>query len=423
MKRLFVLLGLLSSFFVQAQEQTQKFGIKFKGYIRTETFWDSRQTATSREGNVPLYPKAEVLDKKDKDINSQPSFNMMTIVTRMKAVVSAPDVLGAKTSGAIEIDFLGNADGTINMPRMRHAFIKLNWDKMEILTGQYWHPMFPVECYPDVIAWGAALPVAPLSRAPQMRFTYKPTSDFRISLAALSQRDFSSTGPAGRSSEYLRNSAIPELQFQFVGGASSNFKYGFTAGYKTLVPRLVNELKQKVDETVSSYNFNAFAKYKNDKFSVALQGLYGQDLYQFIMLGGYAIAKDGSSFNLNPAVNTPAVDDLSYTNVPAGSVWTEIEYKFKPFSAALFAGYTKNFGAEEEVYQTDAISTVFARGSDIDYIYRIAPRVAYKVGKFKFVGEVTRTTAAYGTPDEELKVQDSEEISSYRYLVSAFLFF
>jgi hypothetical protein len=34
------------------------------------------------------------------------------------------------------------------MFRLRHAFIKFNWNTTELLIGQYWHPLFVTTCYP-----------------------------------------------------------------------------------------------------------------------------------------------------------------------------------------------------------------------------------------------------------------------------------
>jgi hypothetical protein len=39
---------------------------------------------------------------------------------------------------------------------------------------------------------------------------------------------------------------------------------------------------------------------------------------------------------------------------------------------------------------------VFARGTNIEYVYRISPRVAFKRGKTTIAVEVEYTTAAYG---------------------------
>lgn len=424
MKKLLLLLVVAWQLSAFSQENKQKFGIKLSGFINTEAFWDSRQVIAAREGDVLLYPANEKMGTNNKDINAKANFNMLSVFSRIKTTVSVPDVFGAKTTGVIEMDFAGNSDARVNTPRMRHAFIKLAWEKMELITGQYWHPIFAADCYPEVLHWGGGLPMAPLSRAPQIRVTLKPTNKFSVSVVALSERDFVSPGPDGANSSYLRNSAMPELQVQVLGSLSKSLKYGFSGGYRTLVPRLSNRLGEVVEEKIGSYNANAFIKYKSEKITFALQGIYGQNMNSYIMLGGYAVSAEQSDI---------ANDNLSYVNLPTSSVWTELGYNFASFNLTLFAGYTKNHGADEDVVKSinyttssggiETKSTVYTRGGDIDYVYRFAPRLSYKVGRFRFGTEFVQTTAAYGTANNQMQVEDTKEVTNYRVLFSSFLSF
>ncbi len=53
-----------------AQEK-KKFKLKFSGFVKTDIFYDSRQTVSVREGHFLLYPKNELPDPDGADINAK----------------------------------------------------------------------------------------------------------------------------------------------------------------------------------------------------------------------------------------------------------------------------------------------------------------------------------------------------------------
>ena len=81
MKKQLLLLSIALFFSViaNAQEKEKKFGIAFSGFVKTDIFYDTRQTVNIREGHFLLYPDKEVLDANNKDLNAKPSFNMLSI--------------------------------------------------------------------------------------------------------------------------------------------------------------------------------------------------------------------------------------------------------------------------------------------------------------------------------------------------------
>ncbi len=410
-------LAFLFTFFItshlaksQTQENEEKpKWVEFHGFVNYEMMYDTRQSVTPREGEIYLFPKPVEYDRFGNDINDQGKLQMFTFHTRLKAALKGPDIKNIKTSGAIEFDFLGTGDGAVNLIRLRHAYFKLNTEKFEWLAGQYWHPMFVPECFPMVISWGASVPVSVLSRNPQMRFTFKPSKKLSLAAALLAQRDFASSGPNGNSSEYMKNSKIPEVQFQLMAKPSDKFVGGFTAGYKVIAPRIVTDSNYVYKETIGSYNFNIFTRYKGDKFDFKLQGIYGQNLNSLLVTGGYAVSEVNRQY-----------DQRKYVNLHTFSAWTELAYKFNNFTAALFAGYTKNLGAKEDVAtRTD----VYGLGTNINYIYRISPRLVYTINKLKFAAELFTTAASYGDYDSDLSIINDEEVINHRILFSASLFF
>ena len=363
-----------------SQETEQKHNINFSGYIGYEMYFDTYNSATTRDGQVYLYPLAEDLDINGNDINQNFQSQMLSIQSRTRLTSSGLRAFGANVKGVIEGDFLGTTNDYTRLFRLRHAFIQLNWEKSELLTGQTWHPMFVTGCFPAVFSFGAGAPFHPLSRAPQIRYTFKPTSNFDLMGAILYHGDFKSSGPAWSQ----QNSGLPDIQFQFRFHNDFIFT-GFTAGYKFLTPRLVTDtLGVKTNETIGSYNLQAFVKITTKPITIKLEGIYGQNLSNYVMIGGYGATE-------NPAT----VDDYSYTNINTISVWSEVVTNFKKFNAGVFLGYSSNLETKDDYY-----SLKYARGENIDYIFRISPRVQYTSGKLTFILEHMMTGAAYGTLDK-----------------------
>jgi len=409
--------------FVKAQENS--FGVKFNGYVKNDFFYDSRQVVSIREGHFLLYPAAKSPDADKKDVNAVPNFNFLSIQSRLTGKITGPDAFGAKTSGVIEADFFGNENAAFvdaNGFRLRHAFVKLSWEKTELLTGQYWHPLFQPGCFSGVISFNTGAPFQPFSRNTQMRLLRR-FGKFSGFVALSAQRDF--TSPQGTSA--LRNSGMPETTalFQYENKNSEKnkeFLAGIGGGYKVLKPLLFtdnNGKKYVTDETVSGYNATAFIKYKNSKITYKLQGVYGQNMFDMTMLGGYAVKEV-----IDTAKNT-----VTYTPTNTFSVWTEFLTNGAKIQFALWAGYTENLGSDNDIayYSNKKDGTdITIRAGDIKSMYRVAPRVVFISGKYNFAVEGEYTSAAYATYDDKAninrnkkgKITGTEYISNLRLLLS-----
>ena len=403
--------------FINAQEKKEepKFGINFSGFVKTDIFYDTRQTVNIREGHFLLYPDSTYMDANKKDMNAVPNFNILSIQSRLKGAITGPDAFGAKTSGVIEADFFGNSGSgldDVNGFRLRHAIVKLNWKSTELLVGQYWHPMFIAESFPDVISFNTGAPFQPFSRNPQIRVT-KKVGPVKLIACVYSQRDFQGTGPDGGSSKYLRNSGIPNAHFQIqFKPDSAEHLFGIGVDYKVLTPRLYGTItttstipesytidtitwqithtnavtttttkKYSVDESIGSLSAVAFMKFKLKPVTIKVEGVYAQNAYDLTMLGGYAVSK----------ISDPLTDTREYTNLTTVSGWTEIQTNGKKFQFGLFTGYTKNMGAKDTI-----TGTIYARGSNIDNVFRVAPRFVFISGKLNIALEIEHTIATYG---------------------------
>lgn len=414
--------------------KTPAFGIHFSGYVKTDIYLDTRQIVGLREGQFLLYPEPVKNDIDESDINAKGTFNMLNIQTRITGNITGPNVLGAKTSGMIEAEFFGNINPNINTFRLRHAFVKLNWPKTEVLAGQTWHPMFSPNCHPGTVSFNTGAMFAVFSRNPQLRVTQE-FGKFSASLSALSQLDFTSTGPDGPSTKYLRNSMIPELDFQFQfltknEAKETEFLLGAGIDYLVLTPRMSNEVivtkamdtvinnlvvhqnavtrTYKDNTQIGAFSYNLMAKLKLRPVTLKIGGYYGENGYGFTLLGGYAVK----------SVIDPAKGSVEYSNIRTMTTWGEVSTNGKTWQAGIFGGFSKNLGADETVS-----GPFYSRGSDIDYLYRISPRLICNIQKLRLAAEVEYTAAAYGKTNGKGYVTDAKEVANLRLLLGIYYFF
>lgn len=442
MKKQFLLLCLiLIPVLLSAQTDKSSYGIKFTGFVKSDFFYDTRQTVNIREGHFLLYPSGTNYDKNGNDINASPTTNFLSIQTRLLGNITAPDAFGAKVTGLIEADFFGNENASFvdaNGFRLRHAYAKLSWDNTELLFGQFWHPLFVPASFSEVISFNTGAPFQPFSRNPQMKITQK-FGQFSVIAALCEQRDF--TSPEG--SNILRNAVLPEFQGQiqfenkFESGAS--LLLGAGGGYKVVKPLQFTEFynategktyKYKTDETLGGFSSTAFLKFQNSDFTYKLQGIYGQNLFDLTMLGGYGITE---------IITSP--DYLfKYAPINTFSAWTEFITKVSNFQLALYAGYTENLGADEKIISFSnkaggTLSTMRGSAADnssaIKNILRVSPRIVLVTEKINFAFELEYTMAGYAKKnangtlmrDEYGKITDTENISNIRSLFAVILKF
>ncbi|MFZ4522251.1 MAG: hypothetical protein ACOYNC_11120 [Bacteroidales bacterium] len=415
-------------------KKTPSFGINFTGYVNSDMFFDTRQTVMAREGQWLFYPENTRPDAEGKDLNAKGTYNILSIQTRLTGTITGPDIFRARTSGMIEGEFYGNANANINSFRLRHAYVKLNWTKTELLFGQTWHPLYIPGCSPEPVSLNGGAPFVIFSRNPQVRITQQ-FGNLKLILAAISQVDATSTGPDGPSPKYLRNSIVPEFAFQVQYGwvnpeAKTEFLVGASIDFLMLTPRLgtdvvkrsaydtvVNNLvvhhdaitvnyKTTAKSTAATTNF--FIKLKLPKVTLKAGGVYGQNCYAFNMIGGYAVKS-----TLDPLRGI-----VDYAAITTASTWADIKTNGPKWSAGIYGGFSKNLGAGTEV-----TGPYYSRGPNIDYLYRVAPRLVLTVSKLKFASELDYTVAAYGKTGSKGMVSDPKEVGNLRVLLGVYYYF
>lgn len=382
-------------------------GIKLSGFIRNDVYYDSRQVVSARpasQGELLLYPANVSNDINGNDINAASSFTMLSIASRLTGIVTGPDAFGAKTSGIIEGEFFGNANGNENVFRLRHAYAKLDWATTQLGFGQYWHPMFVTDCYPGVISFNTGMPFQPFARNPQVRLTQKLGKEFNLILAAVSQiESFVSPGPTGSvalaastaSSTYINDAVIPNLhaQLQYKG---KSVLLGAAIDYKELRPALSVAsapgvaTRVSTNEHVKGVSFEAYAKLTTKEVVAKAEYVSGQNLYDHLMIGGYL------AYGAAPAI--------TYKPTKLNSFWLDIAGTGKKVVPGVFFGYTKNNGAGAASAVASYTRGVIAGGASLDNVLRVAPRLEVISGKFKIGTEIEVTTAAYGTAGSDAKV-------------------
>lgn len=341
----------------------QDLGVKLYGYARGEFAVDTRQVYAAREGNYMTVPK-EVLKVDGKDVNATANFTGWGIESRLGVKAVGPSFFGFASTAVVEGHFFG-AGGGPNSFSLRHAFVQLDNEALEIKVGQFWHPFFVTNVSPGTYNFNAGHPFQPFNRSPQIRVTTKGDG-FKFIGALLTELDFRSAGGS------QINSGMPTLHAQVQFGSDDSFVGGVGANYKTIRPALGAD-------NVGALSFGAYAKANLGAATWKIHGNYGQNMTEQLMFGGTA-TKKGSTDVLNN-------NQLSLWTEFSGDMSEKAEW-------GLFAGYTSDLGFSEAVE---------GYGSSVVNAFRVAPRVGWKEGNTKFTLGLDYTSATYGGLDTDGK--------------------
>lgn len=392
--------------FAQNDNTENKQQFDLSGYVKNDLFWDTRQTVAAREGHFLLWPAAINEDVNGKDINAVPNFNYLSLQSRLSFTWKGTEALGAKISAKIESDFFAQNNENINLFRLRHAYVKMNWENTELLIGQYWIPMFTTECFPGTVSFNTGTPFNPFGRNPQIRLSHS-LGDIKLVAVANTQRDYSSRGPAGTSGQYLSNSFMPEFT-GIINYKSENFVSGIGGAFKQIVPQLVTDQGFATDESMLSYSAFGFVNVKTPALTFKLKGVYGQNTPDYLNISGFAVT------NYDNATGYQEYEPLSNF-----SAWTDISTNGKEWQVGIFGGYTESLGTKSAI-----VGNIYGLGTNISSLYRVSPRLVYNTGKIRFASELEYTAADYGTSFDAKNVAlTTESVSNFRVLFGVYYFF
>lgn len=410
MKRILSLLFVFSSILAFPQGfQTLK-NIKFDltGFVRNDFIYDSRRNLDACDQMFELYPLKPSYDSNGEDVNAQPSAKFISTFTRLGTRFSGLELGKAQVSAYIEVDFTGTT--TTNSLNLRQVYTQFVWAKTKLLFGRTWHPGFIESVYPSVLNENTGAPYQLFNRSPQLRLTHQLSNQLDVIVAAVYQFTYASQGPGGKSYTYQRDAVLPNLHFQ-LQYHNKSMVMGAGFDWKSIQPRTFTEAngqKFRADEKLNSLSALAYLKITKGKFELKAKSMYGQNVTESLMPGGYAVA------SVNPATGaetyTPTNHVYSFINFTYGSTW----------KCGFFFGHLKNLGTSE-----NPAGPFYASAPDMDLSYRVAPQLVYTYKNLMLAWEGSYTAAAYGTIDysDRGRIKNADMIGNFRNMISVVYMF
>ena len=405
------------------------------GFIRNYFTYDSRNTYTSVGGEYNFLPydekwnmteaEAAATGLERTDLNATPNAKFLAITTRIGLNLAGPSILGAASSGKIEADF-GGFSTTNSVLRIRHAYMKLNWENengltQELLAGQTWHPLSG-DIMPEVLGMAAGAPFRAHSRTPQLRYIFQKGC-FGFTAAALYQLQYMYNGPsysAGKwsstnSTDFANNAIVPEV---FLGiqyrdkhiytqlGSTCQTLRPRTTGYVTkTVDGVDKEFAFAVNERLTTFTPTFYFQYTEGRFAAKFRTILAQNTSHVNHLNGYGV--------------TDVLEDGSWEYAPIKATISYLNFAYgKKYRANLFFGYMKNLGAGEDLYNfgtaTVAKHYIYMKGGEnftnLNSIYRIAPSISYNLSHFNFGIEYEWTACTYGEQAANGSILDNDKL-------------
>ncbi|WP_372775276.1 hypothetical protein [Mangrovibacterium sp.] len=372
------------------QPSLNDFKLDFYGFVRTDYYLDTYKGNDVAYENFYLVPLYSGQDANGDDLNEQTSANLTALASRMGLKIQGPELLGAKTSAVLEFDFGGITKSEPTLFRIRHANVVFNWEKSKLLVGQSWHPFFGGGVYPQVGAFNTGAPFQSFNRSPQIRYDYQ-IGKLDVGVAAVYESQFTSrsfdTGDYSTANQAQRNGIVPELAL-VAEYKSADWTLGAGVEMKRIKPRMTTDGDAgtfNADEFLISKGSMAYVKYSHEKLMVTIKSFYGQNMTHLTLLGGYAVASKDEQTGAETYTNYTNCTGL--VNIVYGQKW----------QVGLFAGYGKNLGTADEVYNSNGSALVAGLLPGIQNLGRVAPHIAYNIAKLRFVAECEITSASYGT--------------------------
>lgn len=387
---------LSSQFLVLTSAEAQSFSFDWHGFVNPHYYADSRAVIGGRDYMMLFFPDSICRDAQGNDINDGWQANMLAITARLGLRITGPELLGAKTSAYIEGDFTGSTNATINDLRLRHAYISLDWNHHKLLAGQYWYAMVIHEIMPMTNPLNMGSPFHCYARQPQVRYEYRLIGFEAVAVAQWQLDNMSQgilNGQAVKrpdSPVFARHSLVPELTVQ-LRYRTENLFVGIAANLKTIQPEVTTQIistpgytTRAADGTLySSFSWSLFGSLKLGEVTFKAQTLLNNSLYEGCSLGGYLMLAD-STF-----------EDWHFN-----TVWLDVERNTGHWRPGIFLGFAQNLD-----YGNTNFVHCFGRGHELEYLWRIQPRLTYTTLKgLSFTGEVEYTRAGYKEPVGNLRL-------------------
>ncbi len=383
------------------------FAFRFYGQVRADLFYNSRANEETVDGLFYMYPKDIAPDAGGRDLNATPNGSFYVLYTRLGVDLAGPQVGKARTSAKIEADFRGSGSD-YSLPRVRQAYVQLDWPGSSLLVGQTWHPLYG-DVAPQVMNLSTGAPFQPFSRAPMVRYRFS-AKGVSLTAALVWQSQYLSAGPGGKSRDYLKHSCVPEA-YAGVDYRRGRWLAGAGVEVLSLVPRTQSEVEgraYKVDERVTSVSCEAHVRYAGGLWMAAAKTLIASNLTQASMLGGYGVT----------AIDT-RTGQREYAPLRHSSTWANVVYgrRWRP---GLFAGYVKNLGTGKPL----ASGELYGTGTDVGQLAAGGVELTYNLPHWKVGAEYMYSAAWYGALDlGNGRVAASRSVGNHRGVLSVLYLF
>jgi hypothetical protein len=398
MKKTFFLMMTLLSVFLAKGQSDDNVTLDFYGFVRVDGYIDTYKGVDAGHDIFYLLPAYGV--KNGAEFNNQLSSNISAMASRLGVKITFPEILKAKATGLIEMDFAGNLKADPTLLRIRQAYSLLTWEKSSLLIGQTWHPFFGGSCLPTVAGLNTGAPFTCFNRTPMIRYNMK-FGGLTVSASAVGQSqynnvaidatDFNPNTYQVSYNQAKRNGIIPELVLT-AEWTKKSITLGAGAEYNQIKPRMMitealvdgKDVSTVANEYLGSTAFMAYGRYKKDKLTILLKGYLGDNMQNLTLPGGYGVA----SFDSTSGKET-------YTSYKAYTAALSLVYGQK-WQVGLFAGYGANLGTNDPLQGFGGKAKTYGLFTNMQTMYRVAPHISLNLPKFRLVAEYEMTTANYG---------------------------
>ncbi len=430
--------------------------ITISGFVDAEHCFDTRQVYGSRDGEGFYYPREKDLVACGVDANDQGSFSMFPFNVRLLFNIEGDPVGNMKrTYAVISTDFRGTAETTIELLRMREAYIVMDWERTQILAGQKLHPFCQDDCNPNTVSYSKGGPMEIYTYIPIVRLTQslngsyeKPADQLFLILAGsqcpatqskspLTDAPNSSlaTVPTWASTTLVsRNAVMPIMQAQWRHYFGKENYFGVLIEGQRLRPRL-KTVGIPVPPTTSP---NIPYAEQCSAFTECMCAAYMKLASECVILRGkIGFIQDGSELGFISGYAVEAQASVSkrqkYTPLRCIVSWFDVDFwPDQEWMPGCVIGFSKNLGAGKKllvnskgqptIYSSGPVTLAYpgGEGASIDTLFKCAPRLWIKKGSVHFGLELDWTRAAFGTVDEYGVVQSATPVNNVRFQFSIF---
>ena len=407
------------------------------GFIRNYFTYDSRESMSGTGDLYNYQPYDESWNQTNdpalrEDLNATSTFRFLSLTTRVGVDIVGYTWRNTEFGAKIEADFYAALSGTghkLNGDaqfRLRQAYLTLGWDslkmgkdyaRVDLLLGQAWHPM--AADLSDVLSLNSGAPFGPFSRTPQVKMDARLGRYITLTGALLWQMKYTSMGPNGSSAEYIMYSKTPEA---YLGLSVHDKGFLMRAGANVLsiCPRHIGSMLDdnlntvlgtdglpllvKVSDRITTVSPFIYLQYKKGEFSIKAKSILAEAGEHMNMNGGYGVhaIHSGGGYSYTPTRTSSTWLSIVY----GGKVGAQEDKHPQKLQGILFAGYIRNFGTKESLYDPNNDGVIdageitqyyyYPRVPNMNRMWRLTPTLLYTVGRFQIGLEYEITSVHYG---------------------------